>query len=240
MHGRVGSVRHRIAIGWFLYLVSAWRHWSRSVVNPRLPRPAGVHCIPERLPRLERGRLRRRYRSCLAGPGVAPGAGRPGPGTERPESLDPHFVAIYKSLADRREHAVHRAPCGGLVHLFSPRPRDAAILSAAGASPVFGRHYHKFPPARDAQPAEFCHPVMVANRNGARTARLPVRRHGPWLPLRDPELADCDRLARPLALQLTPAPDRPARRARVVAAQPFLAQHDASALLPPDGPDSIS
>ena len=75
---------------------------------------------------------------------------------------------------------------------------------------------------------------MAANRNGVRTARLPVSGHGAGLPLRDPELADRDRLARPLALQLTPAPDRPARRARVVATQPFLAQHDASALRRPD------
>ena len=68
----------------------------------------------------------------------------------------------------------------------------------------------------------------------ARTARLPVRGHGPGLPLRDPELADRNRLARPLTLQLAPAPDRLARRARVVATQPFLAQHDASALRRPD------
>ena len=39
-------------------------------------------------------------------------------------------------------------------------------------------------------------PCMAANRNRARTARLPVRRHGPGLPLRDPELADRDRLVR--------------------------------------------
>ena len=41
-------------------------------------------------------------------------------------------------------------------------------------------------------------PCMAANRNRARTARLPVRRHGPGLPLRDPELADRDRLVRSL------------------------------------------
>ena len=39
---------------------------------------------------------------------------------------------------------------------------------------------------------------MVANRTAARTARLPVRRHWPGLPLRDPELADRDRLVRSL------------------------------------------
>ena len=57
---------------------------------------------------------------------------------------------------------------------------------------------------------------------------------GPGLLLSDPELADRDRLACPLTLQLAPPPDRPARRALGVAAQPFLAQYDASALRRPD------
>ena len=61
-------------------------------------------------------------------------------------------------------------------------------------------------------------PCMAANRNGPCAARLCVRGHGPGLPLCDPEFADRDRLARPLALQLTPAPRSPgsscARRRR--------------------------
>ena len=76
-------------------------------------------------------------------------------------------------------------------------------------------------------------PCMAANRNGARTTRLPIRGHGPGLLLRDSELADRDRLAFPLTLQLAPPPDRPARRARGVVAQPFLTQYDASALRRP-------
>ena len=42
---------------------------------------------------------------------------------------------------------------------------------------------------------------MTANPNGPSAARLWVRGHGPRLPLRDPELADRDRLARPVLLQ---------------------------------------
>ena len=67
-----------------------------------------------------------------------------------------------------------------------------------------------------------------------RPARLP-RRHWSWLALRDSDLAHGDRLVLMLRIGSAPAVDRSGRGARVVAAQPLLAENHAFALRGLDG-----
>ena len=92
-------IRHRIVIGWFPYLEYPWRSRSESAASPWSRPPAGAHRIPECLSYLHRRRRRLRYRNRLAGPGGAPGTGRPAPGAEAPEPCDPYLLAICRSLA---------------------------------------------------------------------------------------------------------------------------------------------
>ena len=127
---------------------------SRSAIITRSSPWASIHCIPERLPRLECRRCRRRYRNGLAGPRVTPGTVRLARVAEGPEAREPNFFAIGKCLADGR--GIHRPPppwqrpCSGRSGPpdDQPSPSCSSILFPSGR-----RAIPRWPTAQFEQPA---------------------------------------------------------------------------------------
>ena len=99
-----------------------------SAPSPPVSLPPGVHCVPERLARLERRCFRRRNRNALASPRIAARAGAAALRRKRAEAGYPHRLLLRQRLGDHLDTVSTAPSAADLLSLI--RPATWLMMSA--------------------------------------------------------------------------------------------------------------